>query len=88
MGNGLLTFVHEKTYFDDFISNDKIIYYQNLEDLGDKLNKYKKDHKARKLIAKNGKDFYMRELNSTLVSEFILSKTMNFKTNKNFIWVK
>tara|TARA_B110000977_G_scaffold80676_1_gene107985 strand:- start:1645 stop:3771 length:2127 start_codon:yes stop_codon:yes gene_type:complete len=88
MGNGLLTFVHEKTCFDDFISNDKIIYYQNLEDLGDKLNKYKKDHKARKLIAKNGKDFYMRELNSTLVSEFILSKTMNFKTNKKFIWVK
>ena len=88
MGNGLLTFVHEKTCFDDFISNDKIIYYQNLEDLGDKLNKYKKDHKARKLIAKNGKDFYMRELNSTLISEFILSKTMNFKTNKNFIWVK
>ena len=88
MGNGLLTFVHEKTYFDDFISNDKIVYYQNLEDLGDKLNKYKKDHKARKLIAKNGKDFYMRELNSTLVSEFILSKTMNFKTNKKFVWVK
>ena len=88
MGNGLLTFVHEKTYFDDFISNDKIIYYQSLDDLGDKLNKYKKDHKARKLIAKNGKDFYMRELNSTLVSEFILSKTMNFKTNKKFVWVK
>jgi len=88
MGNGLLTFVHEKTCFDDFIPNDKIIYYHNLEDLGDKLNKYKKDHKSRKLIAKNGKDFYMRELNSTLVSEFILSKTMNYKTNKKFIWVK
>ena len=88
MGNGLLTFVDEKTYFEDFISKDKIIYYQNLEDLGDKLNKYKKDHKARKLIAKNGKDFYMRELNSTLISEFILSKTMNFKTNKKFVWVK
>ena len=88
MGNGLLTFVDEKTYFEDFISKDKIIYYQNLEDLGDKLNKYKKDHKARKLIAKNGKDFYMKELNSTLVSEFILSKTMNYKTNKNFVWVK
>jgi len=40
------------------------------------------------VIAKNGKDFYMRELNSTLVSEFILSKTMNFKTNKKFVWVK
>ena len=88
MGNGLLTFVDEKTYFEDFISKDKIIYYQNLEDLGDKLNKYKKDHKARKLIAKNGKDFYMKELNSTLVSEFILSKTMNYKTNKKFVWVK
>ena len=88
MGNGLLTFVHEKTCFGDFISNDKIIYYQNLDDLGDKLKRYKKDHKARKLIAKNGKDFYMSKLNSTLISEFILSKTMNFRTNKKFIWVK
>ena len=88
MGNGLLTFVHEKTCFDDFISNDKIIYYQNLEDLGYKLNKYKRDHKSRKLIAKNGKDFYMKEFNSTLVSEFILSKTMNYITKKKFVWVK
>ena len=85
MGNGLLTFVDKKTLFNNFISNDKIIYYENVNDLNYKLNKYKKDHKERKRIAKNGKDFYLEKLNSTLVADFILSKTMDYKSKNSFI---
>ena len=88
MGNGLLTFVDEKTYFNDFISNDKIIFYHNLDDLSEKLNKYKIDHKERKRIAKNGRDFYLKELNSTIISDFILSNTLNYKSKNRFIWLK
>tara|TARA_B110000971_G_C20007928_1_gene500135 strand:- start:12 stop:2138 length:2127 start_codon:yes stop_codon:yes gene_type:complete len=88
MGNGLLTFVNVKTSFEDFISNDKIIYYENLNDLSYKLNKYKKDHKDRKRIARNGKEFYLKELNSTLVADFILSKTLNYKSKNKFVWSK
>ena len=88
MGNGLLTFVDKKTLFNNFISNDKIIYYENVNDLNYKLNKYKKDHKERKRIAKNGKDFYLEKLNSTLVADFILSKTMDYKSKNSFIWAK
>ena len=88
MGNGLLTFVDEKTYFSDFISNDKIIYYHNLDDLSEKLNKYKKDHKERNRIARNGRDFYLKELNSTIISDFILSITLDYKSKNKFVWVK
>ena len=88
MGNGLLTFVDIKTCFNDFLSNDKIIYYNDANDLSYKLNKYKIDHKERKRIAKNGKDFYLKELNSTIVADFILSKTLDYKSKKNFIWSK
>ncbi|MDB9799886.1 glycosyltransferase family 4 protein [Candidatus Pelagibacter sp.] len=87
MGNGLLTFVDEKTCFADFISNDKIIYYKNIIDLSYKLNKYKKDHKKRKLIAKKGKEFYLKNLNSTIIADFILSNTMDYKSKNNFVWV-
>ena len=88
MGNGLLTFIDKKTHFNDFLSDDKIIYYNDASDLSYKLNKYKKDHKERKRIAKNGKKFYLKELNSTIVADFILSKTLDYKSKKNFIWSK
>jgi len=88
MGNGLLTFVDIKTCFNDFLSSDKIIYYNNIDDLSYKINKYKKDINERKSIAKAGKDFYLKKLNSTLVADFILSKTLDYKSKNNFVWSK
>ena len=86
MGNGLLTFVDKRTLFNNFISNNQIIFYEGINDLSYKLSKYKRDHKERKRIAKNGKEFYLKKLNSTLVADFILSKTMDYKSKNNFIW--
>ena len=60
----------------------------NINDLSYKLAKYKKDHKERKRIAKNGKDFYLKELNSTLVADYILSKTLDYKSKNKFVWSK
>jgi glycosyltransferase involved in cell wall biosynthesis len=88
LGNGLLTFIDKKTFFGDFLTKDQIVIYNDIEDLGYKLNKYKRDHNDRKRIAKNGKDYYLKNFNSTLVSDYILSKTVGFKSNNKFIWVK
>ena len=86
LGNGLLTFVDVKTFFSDFLSKDKIICYDSIDDLTYKLNKYKKDIKERKRIAKNGREFYLKHINSTLVADYILSKTFDFKSKNKFIW--
>ncbi|MDA7573584.1 glycosyltransferase, partial [Candidatus Pelagibacter sp.] len=86
LGNGLLTFVDNRTNFKDFFTKDQIVFYHDLDDLSYKLNKYKKDIKERKRIAKNGKEFYLKEFNSTLVSDFILSKTLDYKSKNKFIW--
>ena len=88
LGNGLLTFIDIKTCFSDFLSRKHVVYYNGLDDLSYKLNKYKTDYKERKIIAKNGRDFYLKNFNSTLVSDFILSKTFNHKTKNKFIWSK
>jgi glycosyltransferase involved in cell wall biosynthesis len=86
LGNGLLTFIDKKTVFDDFFTKEHVIFYNDIDDLTYKLSKYKKNVKERKRIAKNGRDFYLKEFNSTKVSEFILSKTFNYKTKSKFIW--
>ena len=86
MGNGLLTFIDKKTCFNDFLSNKEIIFYNNIDDLSYKLNKYKKDRKEAKKIAKKGRETYLKHFNSTIVADFILSKTFDFKSKNRFIW--
>ncbi len=86
VGNGLLTFIDKNTFLNDFFSSKEMIFYNNIEDLSYKLNKYKKDNKEGKKIAKRGRDKYLKYFNSDLVSEFILTKTLNIKTKKSFIW--
>ena len=86
LGNGLLTFIDEKTHFNDFFNNNQMVFYKDLDDLSYKINKYKKDHSNRKRIAKNGKNFYLKEFNSTVVADFILSKLFDYKSKNKFIW--
>jgi glycosyltransferase involved in cell wall biosynthesis len=88
LGNGLLTFIDEKTYFKDFFTENEMIFYKNIDELTYKLNKYKKDKKKRVEIARNGKKFYFENFNSTLVSQYILDKTFGIYSKKNFIWDK
>ena len=37
VGNGLLTFIDEKTKFDDFFNSNELIFYKNIDDLADKI---------------------------------------------------
>jgi len=88
MGNGLLTFVDNDTNLRDFFSDNEIIFYKNIEDLSYKLTKYKRDKSKRKIIAKNGKKKYFKYLNSTIIADYIINKTLDKKTSRNYIWEK
>ena len=89
MGNGLLTFIDKKTSYGDFFTNKEIILYKDINDLSYKINKYKKDHRDRKLIAKNGKNKYMKFFNSNIVCTFIINKTFQVENKKDkFLWEK
>ena len=88
LGNGLLTFIDKETQFIDLIGKDSVIYYSNLDDLSYKINKYKKDKKQAKKIAKKGRDIYLKYFNSTIVSDYMLSKLFDYKSSNNFIWTK
>ena len=51
MGNGLLTFIDKKTHMSDFFNKNEMIFYNNLTDLSEKINYYKKHDLIRKKIA-------------------------------------
>ena len=84
MGNGLLTFIDEKTCYSDFFTNKEIITYSNYNDLVEKILKYKRNDTERKMIAKNGKLKYLKYFNSTVIAEYIINKTYGFK--KKYYW--
>ena len=87
IGNGLLTFIHKNTMYNNFFSNDEVIFYSSLIDLSEKIQKYARNDYDRKRIAKNGKTKYMKYFNSTIVADYIISNTFNYKYNKNkFVW--
>ena len=88
VGNGLLTFIDEKTYLNDFFNNNEMVFYKNLDDLSEKLNKYKKDIISGKRIAEKGKKKYFKYLNSNIITDFIISKTFSSNSKNKFIWEK
>jgi glycosyltransferase involved in cell wall biosynthesis len=88
IGNGLLTFIDKKTCINDFLSDKEVIFYNNIDDLSYKINKYKKDTNESKKIAKKGRDTYSKNFNSTIVSDFILSKLFDYKSKNKFVWEK
>ena len=87
IGNGLLVFVDEKTRFKDFLNQNEIVTYKDINDLATKIIKFNKNDKLRKKIAKKGREKYHKFFNSTKIAEYIINKTFNFKTKKYF-WEK
>jgi len=84
IGNGLLVMIDEKTEFGNFFNNDEIVLYKNISDLSDKIEHYSNDDKKRNSIAKKGRAKYFKYFNSTIVANYILSKT--FDSKKKFYW--
>ena len=86
-GNGLLTFLDEKTKLNEIFKSNEAIFYSNINDLAEKILKYKKDNKTRRNIARNGKKKYMKYFNSNIVSQFIIDKTFDLKSKNKYIWI-
>jgi len=88
IGNGLLCFIDSKTLLSEIIPKNCVIYYNNLSDLSKKIYFYKKNVKLMKKIAHNGKKFYNRNFNSTIVSQFIIDKAFNLQNKYQYSWIK
>ena len=87
IGNGLLTFIDYKTHYNNFFDKDEVIFYKNLSNLSESIQKYAKDDFLRKKIAKKGKAKYMKYFNSTVVAKYIIDNTFSLKYKKNkYLW--
>ena len=81
VGNGLMTFVDKKTQLNDFFNNNEIIFYNDVNDLSDKINFYKNNDKARIEIARNGKKKYFKLFNEKKTTKYIIEKSFGLNSN-------
>lgn len=81
MGNGLLTFIDEKVQMKDFFNKNEIIFYNNINDLSDKIRFYSKNNKIRQKIASNGKKKYFKLFNETNMSKYLIDISLGNKNN-------
>ena len=86
IGNGILTFIDEKTKLKSFFNTSEVVYYKNVKDLSNKIKFFSKNSDYRNRIAKKGQLKYNNFFNSNLVAEYIIQKTLNIKSNKKFLW--
>ena len=89
IGNGLLTFIDERTFYRNFFNDDELVFYKNISDLSEKIIKYNFNEEIRVNMARKGKIKYLKYFNSSLVADYIIKKTFNV-VNKNdlFLWEK
>ena len=65
-----------------------MVFYKNLNDLSEKILKLYNDDKTRKLIARKGKEKYMKYFNSNLVAQFIINKSFGINNKNKYLWSK
>jgi len=75
VGNGLMTFIDQKTKLNQIFTNKEIVFYDNINDLVSKINFYKNHSKIRKSIAKNGKVKYFKLFNEKKVAEYLIKRS-------------
>ena len=81
MGNGLLTFIDSKTKLNDFFKKDELIFYNDVNDLVDKVNFYKKNDKLRKKIAHKGRKKYFELFSEVKTTKYIIDISLGKTAN-------
>ena len=86
MGNGLLTFIHKDTMYNDFFNKNEIVIYKDIYDLSNQIIKFNKNDKLWRKIAKRGHKKYHKHFNSLLVARFIIDRSLGI--NSKYYWEK
>jgi glycosyltransferase involved in cell wall biosynthesis len=86
IGNGLVCLIDKKTKYNDFFNENEMVFYNNINDLSEKIKRISSDEKLRKKIGQNGKNKYMKYFNSNIVAQYIIEKTLGIKSKNFYLW--
>lgn len=87
-GNGVLFFTHAATGFDELLPERSAVYFRDKEDLLVKVRCFSADDAMRREWAARSREFFHREMNSNLYSQFILEATFEQPFSHDYVWAR
>ena len=76
IGNGIYTFIDKKTKFNDFFNESEVGFYNNINDLGNKIEYLLSNPKKLYKYAKNGRDKYFKLFNNKNITNMMINKIL------------
>lgn len=77
MGNGLLTFVDKRTGYGDLFSDKEMIFYEQPDELYEKISFYRQNVAERQRIARAGRERYIHLFNEVKIGKYIADLLFN-----------
>ena len=74
IGNGIYTFIDKKTKFTDFFSEDEVGSYNDVSELGNKIEYFLSNENKLNKFAKNGRKKYFQLFNNKKIAKEVLNK--------------
>jgi len=85
-GNGLLVFTHDDARFDELLPAETLVYFHGKDDLSELIRDFNHDDDKRKTWAANARQFFHREINSTLYAQYIVEEAMQMSHSHRYVW--
>ncbi len=85
IGNGILTFVHEKNGLQIFFK-DGAVFFKDQDDLLKKIDLFNQDDDLRKSVSGAGRDFYHQHFSSEKITQYIIESTFERPYSQEYIW--
>ena len=87
-GNGLLTFTHQSADFARLFPEESLVYFDTKEDLQQHVSDFFNDDSKRQHWAARARDFFHREINSTLYAQYIVEAATQGTYSHPYIWLE
>ena len=85
-GNGLLTFLWDKGGMRKLFNDDQAVFFNDTEDLTQKIKTFQQDDSLRKQIAQQGFNHYHEHFSAERIIRFITETTFGTPYSHDYLW--
>ncbi len=86
VGNGLLTFTHASAQFQSLMPEESLVYFNSTDELAGLINEFYHDNAKRRYWASQAREFFHREINSTLYAQYIVEAATGLPFSHPYVW--
>ena len=87
-GNGILQFTHSSGRFEDLMPPESIVYFDDSEDLLNKVRIFHQDDEMRQAWASRARRFFHEEMNNSLCVQYILEAAFQLPFSHDYVWAR